>query len=152
VKGDGADEPLSTRYESFSIAEEMKEDLADETIIPRKTKCFVRRLSLTCSGTADLASKGDMNGEFGERLAAWLVELLVWTEWQTVHQPIPDPLRMTRRPRLLPQTRNRHALFFAGCGTIANRCQRIPVLIGSFVSISGMESRYAARRLHPPQH
>jgi hypothetical protein len=63
--------------------------LPDETIITRKTKGFVSRLSLTFSGTADLASKGEMIGEFGERLAAWLVALSVWTEWHAAHQLAP---------------------------------------------------------------
>ena len=61
------------------------------TIITRKTKGFVSRLSLTFSGTADLASKGEMIGEFGERLAAWLVALSIWTEWHAAHHPAPDP-------------------------------------------------------------
>src|SRR3954454_20258861 len=41
---------------------------SDETII-------VSRLSLTFSGTADLAVKGEKIGQFGERLSAWLVAL-----------------------------------------------------------------------------
>ena len=59
--------------------------------ITRKTKGFVSRLSLTFSGTADLADKGEMIGEFGERLAAWLVALSVWTEWHAAHHEQPDP-------------------------------------------------------------
>jgi hypothetical protein len=86
-----ADEALSAKHEALSIAEELKKDVPDETIITRKTKGFVSRLSLTFSGTADLASKGDMIGEFGERLAAWLVALSVWTEWHAVHHPLPHP-------------------------------------------------------------
>jgi len=63
----------------------------DEAIITRKIKGFVSRLSLTFSGTADLASKGEMISEFGERLAAWLVALSVWTEWHATHHPALDP-------------------------------------------------------------
>ena len=50
-------------------------------------------MSLTFSGTADLASKGGMIGEFGERLAAWLVALSVWTEWHAAHHAAPDPCK-----------------------------------------------------------
>ena len=63
----------------------------DETVLIRKIKGFVSRLSLTFSGTADLAMKGAMIGEFGERLAAWLVALSVWTEWHAAHHEAPDP-------------------------------------------------------------
>jgi len=84
-----ADEALAAEHEALSIAEELNKDLPDETIITRKTKGFVSRLSLTFSGTADLASKGEMIGEFGERLAAWLVALSVWTEWHAAHQLAP---------------------------------------------------------------
>jgi hypothetical protein len=86
-----ADEALSAKHEALSIGEELTKDVPDETIITRKTKGFVSRLSLTFSGTADLASKGDMIGEFGERLAAWLVALSVWTDWHAAHHPVPDP-------------------------------------------------------------
>ena len=79
--------------ESASIAEELGKDAPDETIITRKTKGFVSRLALTFSGTADLASKGGMIGEFGERLAAWLVALSVWTEWHAAHHVPPDPCK-----------------------------------------------------------
>jgi hypothetical protein len=80
-----ADEALAAKHEAHSIAEELYKDLPDETILTRKTKGFVSRLSLTFSGTADLASKGEMIGEFGERLAAWLVALSIWTEWHAAH-------------------------------------------------------------------
>jgi hypothetical protein len=86
-----ADEALSAKHEALSIAEELKKDAPDETIITRKTKGFVSRLSLTFSGTADLASKGEMIGEFGERLAAWLVALSIWTEWHASHRSARDP-------------------------------------------------------------
>ena len=86
-----ADEALAAKHEAMSIAEELGKDAPDETIITRKTKGFVSRLSLTFSGTADLASKGGMIGEFGERLAAWLVALSVWTEWHAAHHVAPDP-------------------------------------------------------------
>ena len=86
-----ADEALAAKHEALSIAEELKKDAPDETIITRKTKGFVSRLSLTFSGTADLAGKGEMIGEFGERLAAWLVALSIWTEWRASHHPVPDP-------------------------------------------------------------
>jgi hypothetical protein len=86
-----ADEAVAARHEALSIAEELKKDSPDETIITRKTKGFVSRLALTFSGTADLAAKGEMIGEFGERLAAWLVALSIWTEWHTVHHPAPNP-------------------------------------------------------------
>jgi hypothetical protein len=81
-----ADEALAAEHEALSIAEELHKEAPDETIITRKTKGFVSRLSLTFSGTADLASKGEMIGEFGERLAAWLVALSIWTEWHAAHQ------------------------------------------------------------------
>jgi len=86
-----ADEALAAKHEALSIAEELAKVLPDETVITRKTKGFVSRLSLTFSGTADLALKGEMIGEFGERLAAWLVVLSIWTEWHTAHHPAPDP-------------------------------------------------------------
>ena len=88
-----ADEALAAKHEALSIAEELGKDAPDETIITRKTKGFVSRLSLTFSGTADLASKGGMIGEFGERLAAWLVALSVWTEWHAAHHVPPDPCK-----------------------------------------------------------
>jgi hypothetical protein len=86
-----ADEALAAEHEALSIAEELKKDAPDETIITRKTKGFVSRLSLTFSGTADLASKGEMIGEFGERLAAWLVALSIWTEWHAAHHVATEP-------------------------------------------------------------
>jgi hypothetical protein len=86
-----ADEAFSAEHEAESIAEELAKDRPDETIITRKTKGFVSRLSLTFSGTADLAAKGEMIGAFGERLAAWLVALSVWTEWHAAHHAPPDP-------------------------------------------------------------
>jgi hypothetical protein len=86
-----ADEALAADHEARSIADELKKDVPDETIITRKIKGFVSRLSLTFSGTADLAAKGEMIGEFGERLAAWLVALSIWTEWHAAHHPAPDP-------------------------------------------------------------
>ena len=88
-----ADEALAAKHEALSIAEELGKDAPDETIITRKTKGFVSRLSLTFSGTADLASKGGLIGEFGERLAAWLVALSVWTEWHAAHHVPPDPCK-----------------------------------------------------------
>ena len=86
-----ADEALAAKHEARAIADELAKEVPDETIITRKTKGFVSRLALTFSGTADLASKGEMIGAFGERLAAWLVALSVWTEWHATHHPIPDP-------------------------------------------------------------
>jgi hypothetical protein len=86
-----ADEALAAKHEALSIAEELGKDVPDETIITRKTKGFVSRLSLTFSGTGDLASKGAMIGEFGERLAAWLVALSIWTEWHAAHHAAPNP-------------------------------------------------------------
>jgi hypothetical protein len=86
-----ADEALAADHEAMSIAEELAKAVADETVITRKTKGFVSRLSLTFSGTADLAAKGETIGEFGERLAAWLVALSIWTEWHAAHHPKPDP-------------------------------------------------------------
>jgi hypothetical protein len=86
-----ADEAQSAEHEALSIAEELAKDKCDETIITRKTKGFVSRLSLTFSGTADLAAKGEMIGEFGERLAAWLVALSIWTEWRAAHHIPSDP-------------------------------------------------------------
>jgi hypothetical protein len=86
-----ADEAQSAEHEALSIAEELAKQKPDETVITRKTKGFVSRLSLTFSGTADLAAKGEMIGEFGERLGAWLLALSVWTEWHAAHHPQPDP-------------------------------------------------------------
>jgi hypothetical protein len=86
-----ADEAMAAEHEALSISEELNKDVSDETIITRKIKGFVSRLSLTFSGTADLALKGEMIGEFGERLAAWLVALSVWTEWHAARHPKPDP-------------------------------------------------------------
>jgi hypothetical protein len=86
-----ADEAQAAEHEALSIAEELKKESPDETVITRKTKGFVSRLSLTFSGTADLASKGATIGEFAERLAAWLVALSVWTEWHAAHHAAPDP-------------------------------------------------------------
>jgi hypothetical protein len=86
-----ADEALAAEHEALSIAEELKKPHPDETIITRKTKGFVSRLAITFSGTADLAMKGEMIGAFGERLAAWLVALSIWTEWHALHHPAPDP-------------------------------------------------------------
>ena len=88
-----ADEALAAKHEALSIAEELGKDEPDETIITRKATGFVSRLSLTFSGTADLANKGGMIGEFGERLAAWLVALSVWTEWHAAHHVAPDPCK-----------------------------------------------------------
>jgi len=88
-----ADEALAAKHEALSIAEELGKHVPDETIITRKAKGFVSRLSLTFSGTADLANKGGMIGEFGERLAAWLVALSVWTEWHAAHHIAPDPCK-----------------------------------------------------------
>jgi hypothetical protein len=86
-----ADEALAAEHEARSIAEELEKEIPDETILTRKTKGFVSRLSLTFSGTADLAFKGERIGEFGERLAAWLVALSIWTEWHVTHHAAPDP-------------------------------------------------------------
>jgi hypothetical protein len=86
-----ADEAQAAEHEAMSIGEELQKDQPDETIITRKTKGFVSRLSLTFSGPADLASKGEMIGDFGERLAAWLVALSIWTEWHAAHHAKPDP-------------------------------------------------------------
>jgi hypothetical protein len=86
-----ADEALAATHEARSIAEELAKPEPDETIITRKIKGFVGRLALTFSGTADLALKGERIGEFGERLAAWLVALSIWTEWHAAHHPVPDP-------------------------------------------------------------
>ncbi len=85
------DESVAASHEALSIAEQLKNEVPDETVLIRKIKGFVSRLSLTFSGTADLALKGEMIGEFGEKLAAWLVALSVWTEWHAVHHPKPDP-------------------------------------------------------------
>jgi hypothetical protein len=80
-----ADEALSAKHEAMSIAEELKKGVSDEAILTRKIKGFVSRLSLTFSGTVDLARKGEIIGQFGERLAAWLVALSIWTEWHAAH-------------------------------------------------------------------
>ena len=86
-----ADEAQAADHEALSIAEELGKPEPDEAVITRKIKGFVGRLALTFSGTADLPEKGEMIGEFGERLAAWLVALSVWTEWHAAHNPVPDP-------------------------------------------------------------
>jgi hypothetical protein len=86
-----ADEARAAKHEAISIAEELRKDVPDETIITRKTKGFVSRLSLTFSGTADLALRGEKIGAFAERLAAWLVALSIWTEWHAAHHAAPDP-------------------------------------------------------------
>jgi hypothetical protein len=86
-----ADEALAAEPEAMSIAEELAKDLPDESIITREKNGFVNRLALTFSSAADLASKGEMIGEFGERLAAWLVALSIWTEWHTAHHVVVDP-------------------------------------------------------------
>lgn len=86
-----ADEAQAAKREAGSIAEELAKEMPDETITIRKIKGFVSRLSLTFSGTADLAHKGELIGEFAERLAAWLVALSVWTEWHAAHHPAADP-------------------------------------------------------------
>ena len=86
-----ADESLAARHEARSIAEELEKDVPDEAVIIRKIKGFVSRLSLTFSGTVDLASKGALIGEFAERLAAWLVALSVWTEWHSAQRTPHDP-------------------------------------------------------------
>ncbi len=88
-----ADEAQAAEHEALSIAAELEKESPDETIITRKTKGFVSRLSLTFSGTTDLASKGEMIGDFAERLAAWLVALSVWTEWHAAHHVPPDPCK-----------------------------------------------------------
>jgi hypothetical protein len=85
------DEAQAAAHEARSIAQELGKDAADEAVVIRKIKGFVGRLALTFSGTADLASRGEAIGEFGERLAAWLVALSVWTEWHAAHHPAPDP-------------------------------------------------------------
>lgn len=86
-----ADEALAAEHDALSIEEELGKQKPDEATITRKTKGFVSRLALTFSGTADLAAKSEMIGEFGERLAAWLVALSIWTEWQAAHHRAPDP-------------------------------------------------------------
>jgi hypothetical protein len=86
-----ADEALAAEHAARSIAQELAKKIPDETVLIRKMKGFVSRLSLTFSGTGDLAAKGEMIGEFGERLAAWLVALSVWTEWHAAHHIPPDP-------------------------------------------------------------
>ena len=85
------DEALAAKHEAASIAEELGKEVPDETITIRKIKGFVSRLSLTFSGTVDLALKGALIGEFAERLAAWLVALSVWTEWHAAHHAAHDP-------------------------------------------------------------
>lgn len=84
-------EALAAEHEGHSIAQELGKEVPDETVITRKIKGFVSRLSLTFSSTADLALKGEMIGEFGERIAAWLVALSIWTEWHTAHHVALDP-------------------------------------------------------------
>jgi hypothetical protein len=86
-----ADEAQAAEHEALSIAEELGKPDPDEAVITRKIKGFVSRLALTFSGTAELAAKGEMIGEFGERLAAWLVALSVWTEWHAAHNSVPNP-------------------------------------------------------------
>jgi hypothetical protein len=86
-----ADEAQAASHEAQAIAHELAKPQPDETIITRKTKGFVSRLSLTFSGTSDLAAKGEMIGEFAEQLAAWLVALSVWTDWHALHHPAPNP-------------------------------------------------------------
>lgn len=86
-----ADEAVAAQNEAKAIAAELRKEQPDETIVIRKTKGFVSRLALTFSGRADLAAKGEQIGEFGERLAAWLVALSIWTEWHALHHPAPDP-------------------------------------------------------------
>jgi hypothetical protein len=80
-----ADEAQAAGHEAQAIATELAKAVPDETIVTRKIKGFVSRLALTFSGTADLASKGEGIGQFGERLAAWLVALSIWTEWHAAH-------------------------------------------------------------------
>ena len=82
-----ADEALAATHEARSIAEELAKPAPDEGILTRKIRGFVGRLALTFSTTADLAQKGEKIGEFGERLAAWLVALSVWTEWHAAQHP-----------------------------------------------------------------
>lgn len=86
-----AGEARAAEHEALSIAQELAKPVPDETIITRKTKGFCSRLALTFSGTSDLALKGELIGEFAERLAAWLVALSVWTEWHAEQHPAPDP-------------------------------------------------------------
>lgn len=81
------DEAQAAEHEATAIAEQLGKAVYDETIITRKTKGFVSRLSLTFSGADDLASKGEMIGEFSERLGAWLVALSVWTDWHAAKTP-----------------------------------------------------------------
>ncbi len=85
-----ADEAEAAAHEARSIAAQLEQVSPDETVITRKAKGFVNRLCLTFSGTADLARKGALIGEFAEQLAAWLVALSVWTEWHAAHHPAPD--------------------------------------------------------------
>jgi hypothetical protein len=86
-----ADESLVARQEARSIADELSKPAPDEAIITRKIKRFVTRLALTFSSTADLALKGEKIGQFGERLAAWLVALSLWTEWHAANHPPTTP-------------------------------------------------------------
>ena len=86
-----ADEAAAAQNEATAIARELRKDRPDETIVIRKTKGFVGRLALTFSGRADLAAKGEQIGEFGERLAAWLVALSIWTEWHLAHHAPVSP-------------------------------------------------------------
>src|SRR3954469_18665019 len=86
-----ADEAQAADREAAAIAAELAKDAPDETVAGRKIRGFAARLSLTFSGTADLASKGEAIGDFAERLAAWLVALSIWTEWHTAHHPAADP-------------------------------------------------------------
>jgi hypothetical protein len=89
-----ADEAQAAGHEAQAIAQALTTPQPDETVITRKAKGFVSRLSLTFSGTGDLAAKGEMIGEFAEQLAAWLVALSVWTDWHAAHRPpalIPSP-------------------------------------------------------------
>jgi hypothetical protein len=80
-----ADEAQAAQREAEAIVTELAKAVPDETVVTRKIKGFVSRLALTFSGTADLASKGEGIGHFGERLAAWLVALSIWTEWHAAH-------------------------------------------------------------------
>jgi hypothetical protein len=82
-----ADEAQAAGHEAQAIAQALTTPQPDETVITRKAKGFVSRLSLTFSGTGDLAAKGEMIGEFAEQLAAWLVALSVWTDWHAAHRP-----------------------------------------------------------------
>lgn len=85
-----ADEAAAAQNEATAIAAELRKATPDDTVITRKTKGFVSRLALTFSGRADLAAKGERIGEFGERLAAWLVALSIWTEWHAAHHVVAE--------------------------------------------------------------